>query len=109
MRGELVNLLHLPRSVTSEIEGSSPVNRAIFFRKMNWPLNRSPKIRHPDEGFPGSTSVSGAAAKCFRKNTFSGIVEATAGIEPAYTALQAAASPLRHVAPSTPLFEGATS
>ena len=26
-------------------------------------------------------------------------VEATAGIEPAYTALQAAASPLRHVAP----------
>ena len=26
-------------------------------------------------------------------------MEATAGIEPAYTALQAAASPLRHVAP----------
>ncbi len=27
-----------------------------------------------------------------------GVMEATAGIEPAYTALQAAASPLRHVA-----------
>jgi hypothetical protein len=58
-------------------------------------------MRH--SGFPAGSQASerpsGYALKILSKPLIS-LVEATAGFEPAYTDLQSAASPLRHVAPT---------